>query len=591
MTLVLGLLALAVATAPARAEQYIVEPIVDTIATPAGTEQGFTQAELDQMLAPVALYPDALLSQVLIAATYPLEVVEAARWSRQNSQLSGEDAVMAVADREWDPSVKSLVAFPDLLARMDEDLDWTRNIGDAMLFQESQVMDSIQFLRARADAAGNLDNTEYVKVIREEKTIVIQPAQTRIVHVPYYDPHVVYGTWWWPAYRPVVWAPPSYYYAAYPGFYWGTGIRISAGFFYSDFYWPHRSVMIVHAPRYYTPRYRPSRPYYVPGQRWKHNPIHRRGVNYRHPEVRERYSRYGSAAGPAARWSGTQRPSRGDLDRTRDGRGDEGRGSARGGSDADRRQATAGNRPRLPEDRVRDERRDAQAGGTRVQNRYDNTEARRGGSTSAPPRSGVAADESRRAPANSLATRGAVRDERPSRPDAASLARRIGASGDGQRNSGHQPAARSERPVAVAPSRSTQAARGQVTQRSTTTVRTPAPQATQRSTVPTRTPQATQRSAAPTRTPQATQRSTVPTRTPQATQRSAAPTRTPQATRPQASQRSAAPAPRVQPRSAPAPTAAPAPAPAQQSRAPSRAQRDSGSRSRSDSSRDSRRER
>ena len=558
ITLVLGLLALAVATAPARAERYIVEPIVETIATPAGAEQGFTQAELDQMLAPVALYPDALLSQVLIAATYPLEVVEAARWSRQNSQLSGEDAVMAVADREWDPSVKSLVAFPDLLARMDEGLDWTRNIGDAMLFQESQVMDSIQFLRARADAAGNLDNTEYVKVIREEKTIVIQPAQTRVVHVPYYDPHVVYGTWWWPAYRPVVWAPPSYFYAAYPGFYWGTGIHISAGFFYSDFYWPHRSVMIVHAPRYYTPRYRPSRPYYVPGQRWKHNPIHRRGVNYRHPEVRERYSRYGSAAGPAARWSGTQRPSRGDLDRTRDGRRDEARGSARGGSDADRRQAPAGNRPRLPEDRVRDERRDAQAGGTRVQNRYDNTEARRGGSAPAPPRSGVAADESRRAPANNLATRGAARGERPSRPDAANLERRIGASGDGQRSSSRQPATRSERPAAVAPSRSAQAARGQVMQRSTTTVRTPAPRATQRSTAPTRTPQATQRSTAPTRTPQATHRS-------------------------------AAPAPRVQPRSAPAPTAAPAPA--QQSRAPSRTQRDSGSRSRSDSSRDSRRER
>src|SRR5690606_6173300 len=146
----------------------------------------------------IALYPDALLSQVLIAATYPLEIVEAARWSRQNPQLSGEEAVAAVAEQGWDPSVTSLVAFPDLLARMDEDLEWTRKLGDAMLYQETQVMDSIQFLRARADATGTLESTEHVKVIREEKTIVIEPAQTRIVHVPYYDPYVVYGTWWWP---------------------------------------------------------------------------------------------------------------------------------------------------------------------------------------------------------------------------------------------------------------------------------------------------------------------------------------------------------------------------------------------------------
>jgi hypothetical protein len=293
ITLALGLLALAVATAPVQADRYIVEPIVDAIETDG--EAGFSQAELDQLLAPIALYPDALLSKVLIAATYPLEIVEAARWSRRNPHLQGERAVEAVADRNWDPSVKALVAFPDLLERLDEDLDWTRRLGDAMLYQEAQVMDSVQFLRARADAAGSLASNEYTQVIREEKTIIIQPTQTRVVHVPYYDPYIVYGSWWRPAYPPVVWAAPAHYYYGYPGFYWSSGVHISSGFFFSSFYWPQRSVYIVHTPRYYYP-HRYHSPHYVPGTRWKHSPVHRRGVAYRQAEVRERY--WGPNANP-----------------------------------------------------------------------------------------------------------------------------------------------------------------------------------------------------------------------------------------------------------------------------------------------------
>lgn len=318
----LSLLALLSAALPAHAEQYIVEPIVDSGAASSAEVQGFSQAELDQMLAPIALYPDALLSQVLIASTYPLEIVEAARWSRQNPQIAGEDAVAAVADRDWDPSVKALVAFPELLGRLDEDLAWTRSLGDAMLYQEDQVMDAIQFLRARADAAGSLETTEYARVIREEKTIIIEPAQTRVVHVPYYDPYVVYGTWWRPAYPPVVWAPPSYYYYGHPGFYWGSGIHVSSGFFFSSFYWPQRSVIIVNTPRYYhPPRYYPARHYYTPGKRWMHNPAHRRGVTYRHPEVKKRYEQPRLKAGPVTRWpvqSGSARSYRGTDGRSRE---------------------------------------------------------------------------------------------------------------------------------------------------------------------------------------------------------------------------------------------------------------------------------
>lgn len=301
MRILPALAALALVTSSLQAEpEYVASASGDTAA--AADTAGFSQAELDQMLAPIALHPDPLLAQILIASTYPLEIVEAARWSRRNPQLAGEDAVAVVADRDWDPSVKALVAFPDILARMDEDLDWTRNLGDAMLFQEAQVMDSVQFLRARADAAGSLEQSEHVRVIREQETIIIEPVQTRVVHVPYYDTRVVYGHWWRPAYPPLYWGPPSYYYPTYSGFYWSTGVHLSPGFFLSSFYWPQSSVIIVNRPRYhYAPRYRPhpARPYYLPGQRWKHNPAHRRGVHYRHAEVRQRYQPYVPA--PSAR--------------------------------------------------------------------------------------------------------------------------------------------------------------------------------------------------------------------------------------------------------------------------------------------------
>ena len=118
--------------------------------------QGYTQAQLDQMLAPIALYPDPLLSQILMAATYPLEVVKAARWSEQHPGLQGDDAVRAVEYEDWDPSVKSLVAFPRVIRMMSDRLDWTQDLGEAFLEQEPYVMDTIQRLRERALAAGNL---------------------------------------------------------------------------------------------------------------------------------------------------------------------------------------------------------------------------------------------------------------------------------------------------------------------------------------------------------------------------------------------------------------------------------------------------
>jgi hypothetical protein len=267
-----ALLALTVAISPVSAEE--------------GKAEGktFSQAELDQTLAPVALYPDALLSQVLMAATYPLEVVEAARWSRAHSGVQGDEAVRAVQDKDWDPSVKSLVAFPNLLTRMDENLEWTRRLGDAFLAQEKQVMETVQQLRQRAQAAGKLQSDERQRIATEGGNIVIEQADPRVVYVPYYDPYVVYGSWWWPAYPPVYWGPWPGYAVGYPGYWWGVGIGVTAGFFFGSIYWPHYHVAVAYPYAYYTkPVAAYSRPYGPPPKQmqaghWQHDTWHRHGV-------------------------------------------------------------------------------------------------------------------------------------------------------------------------------------------------------------------------------------------------------------------------------------------------------------------------
>src|SRR3989475_1062829 len=176
---------------------------------PAPRHAAATQQELDQMLAPIALYPDSLLSQIFMASTYPLEVVEAARWSRANPGLKGEEAANAVEQKDWDASVKSLTAFPQVLTMMDQQLEWTARLGDVFIAQEPQVMETVQSLRQKAYAAGNLRSTERAYVVQQGDAYAIEPASPEVVYVPYYDPRVAYGSWWWPAYPPVYWAPRS----------------------------------------------------------------------------------------------------------------------------------------------------------------------------------------------------------------------------------------------------------------------------------------------------------------------------------------------------------------------------------------------
>lgn len=173
----------------------------------ARAERAYNQAELDALLAPVALYPDAVLSNILVAAGYPDDVREAAAWSRGNPQLRGDEALRQVENLPWHPSVKALVAMPEVLARMDESPTWLRDLGEAYRVRGPSVMETVQSLRQRAQASGNLRSDSEQRVYYEGSNIVVAPLYPNVVYVRYYDPFVVYGAWWWPAFRPIIWRP------------------------------------------------------------------------------------------------------------------------------------------------------------------------------------------------------------------------------------------------------------------------------------------------------------------------------------------------------------------------------------------------
>src|SRR5580700_4122327 len=179
-------------------------PEVDAPAPPAETLPIFKAEQLDQLLAPVALYPDALLAQILMAAAYPLEVVKADRWLQDPSHanLREDQLAEAIEAETWDPSVKSLVPFPHILRMMDQQLDWTEQLGNAVVAQQPDVMDAIQRLRHEAAAAGTLWSNAQQRVTTERQGIVIEPANPEFVYPPTYNPAGVYGPWPYPDYPP-----------------------------------------------------------------------------------------------------------------------------------------------------------------------------------------------------------------------------------------------------------------------------------------------------------------------------------------------------------------------------------------------------
>ena len=287
----------------------------------------FKAEELDALLAPIALYPDSLLAQILMAATYPLEIVQAARWSKANPKLNGDAAVKKAEGENWDVSVKSLVAFPNVLEMMNEKLDWTQKLGDAFLAQQKDVAAAIQRLRRQAQNAGNLQSNQQQVVRSEAQTIIIEPAQPQVVYVPAYNPTVVYGAWPYPAYPPyyypgvTAWYPGS---AFVSGLAWGVGFA-AAGAMFGGWNWGHGDVNVnvnraTNIDRNYT------RNNVNAGNNWQHNPQHRGNVGYRDQGSRERYS---GARGADGR--GDYRGREGDRGGNRDGIGGGDRGGNRDG--------------------------------------------------------------------------------------------------------------------------------------------------------------------------------------------------------------------------------------------------------------------
>lgn len=260
------------------------------LAQDAGTARVFKKEEIQQLLAPIALYPDKLLAQVLMASTYPLQIVQAARWQKDNAKLAGEPLDAALKSQAWDPSVKSLVPFPDVLQMMSKELEWTQKLGDAFLAQQADVMREIQSLRAKAQETGTLKTTEQQKVTTQKQVIVIEPAQPQTIYVPVYNPTVVYGTWSYPTYPPYYYPPPPGS-AFVAGVFWGAAITASAHYWgWGDCNWHGGDINID------VDRYNNISIDKITSKEWKHNPANRGQVPYRDQKSREQF---GAKANPA----------------------------------------------------------------------------------------------------------------------------------------------------------------------------------------------------------------------------------------------------------------------------------------------------
>jgi hypothetical protein len=283
----------------AAAQPASAPPTVAAQPAPApATAAPLTAEQLDQLVAPIALYPDPLLAQILMAASYPLEVVEADRWLQvpANGALQGDALTAAVQQQPWDPSIKSLVPFPAVLRMMDQNLGWTEQLGDAFLAQQADVMDAVQRLRRSAEAAGSLASTPQQTLSTSDQGIVIEPANPAAVYVPAYNPWCAYGPWPYADYPPYYFGvSPAYCVpilafgpAFYPPFgYWAWGF----------FEWRRHHIRIDHQ-RFlqFHARFAP------PGGIWQHNPAHRHGVPYRNPQTAARF--LGANAAPQRQFRG-----------------------------------------------------------------------------------------------------------------------------------------------------------------------------------------------------------------------------------------------------------------------------------------------
>ncbi len=265
------------------------------------TAPTFKPEELEQIVAPIALYPDSVLAQVLMASTYPLEIVEAARWSKEHPDVKGDGLEKEMEKQSWDPSVKSLTNFPDVLVMMNEKLDWTQKLGDAFLADQKGVMDAVQRLRAKAKEAGNLKSSKEQTVKTEPApagaatttTIIIEPADPQVVYVPTYNSTVVYGAWAYPAYPPYYYYPPAYA-AGGMFFAFSIGVAVGGGGCCWGGGYPNWGTGDIDVDINNDINIdRGDRNNINAGNdgKWKHNAEHRKGVEYRDSATQQKYGR------------------------------------------------------------------------------------------------------------------------------------------------------------------------------------------------------------------------------------------------------------------------------------------------------------
>ncbi len=286
--------------------------------------------QLDALVAPIALYPDELLANVLAASTYPLEAVQADRWVKDNKNLKGDALKAAVEKQAWDDSIKALAGTPDVLAMMSDKIDWTKNLGDAVLAQQPDVMDAIQRLRAKAHARNKLVTNKQQKVSVQQQenkeVIVIEQAQPDTVYVPYYDPATVYGEWPYAEYPPYYFGYPSYIGAGVvaAGLAFGAGWAIGrwGNYWGGGCNWGSRNLYVNHYNR--TTNI---------GNNWQHNPAHRQGVRYNNAGVAQKFGNNNLRAGAADRMDYRGRDGQKVLDAGKDRAGAGDRAGDRAGAD------------------------------------------------------------------------------------------------------------------------------------------------------------------------------------------------------------------------------------------------------------------
>lgn len=318
----------------------------------APSEQLLKPEQLEALVAPIALYPDDLLANVLAASTYPLEVVQADRWVAAHKNLKGDALKNEVEKQSWDDSVKALVSTTAVLSMMSDKIDWTKNLGDAVLAQQPDVMDAVQRLRAKAQANNKLVTTKQQKVSvqtqENKQVIVIESADPDTVYVPYYEPAAVYGTWPYADYPPYYFGAPAYIGAGViaAGLAFGTGWAIGrwGNYWGGGCNWGNRNLYINRYNRINNV-----------GNNWQHNPAHRQGVRYSNANVQQRFGNNNLRAGSGNRMDfrgregqqvlrpGQDRPGAGDRagDRPGDRGGDRAASRDRASGDRSNRPGTA----------------------------------------------------------------------------------------------------------------------------------------------------------------------------------------------------------------------------------------------------------